>query len=56
MLQQLRPKATEIIGNKIADKLLETKPVLESNFRNVKEIIVPPEHKEEILNELGQVL
>ena len=42
--------------NNIADKLLKTKLIPESNFQNVKEIIIPPEHREEILDELGQVL
>ena len=40
----------EFIGNKIADKTLKPKPVLDVNSRNVKEMIILPEQKEEILN------
>ena len=40
----------EFIGNKIADKTLKPKPVLDENSRNVKEMIILPEQKEEILN------
>ena len=36
----------ECLGNKLADKIV--KPV--------EEIIIPPEKREEILNELGEVL
>ena len=30
--------------------------MIDESLRNVKEIIIPPEKKEEILNELKQVL
>ena len=54
----------ESIGNKIADavaksnddKIMTRKPVFDENSRNVEEIIIPPEKKEEILNEIRQVL
>ena len=46
----------EFIGNKIADKIVKKNPVIDENSRNVEEIIIPPEKREEILNKLGQVL
>ena len=39
----------EFTGNKIADGIV--KPL-----RNVEEIVIPPEKRQEILNELRQVL
>ena len=50
----------KFLGNKIADAIAKSydnkivKP--HENSRNVIEIIIPPEKKEEILNDLGQVL
>ena len=35
---------------------MKPKPVPDENSRNAKEIIIPPEKKGEILNELRQVL
>ena len=46
----------EFIGNKITDKIMEPNPVPEENSRNFEEIIIPPEKREELLNELKQVL
>ena len=46
----------EFIGNKIADKIVKPKPVTDENVGDAEEIIIPPEKKEEILNELRQVL
>ena len=45
----------EFIGNRIADKLVKPKPVLDENSKNDKEIIIPPEKREEILKKLRQV-
>ena len=42
----------EFIENKIADKTVKEKPVI----HDVGEIIIPPEKREEIFNELRQVL
>ena len=42
----------EFIGNKIADKIV--KP--EANSTNAEETVIPTEKREEILNELRQVL
>ena len=44
----------EFLGNKIPDKDNIVKPG--ENPRNVEEIIIPPEEREEILNKLRQVL
>ena len=53
-------KAAEATGEfliiKIADKVLKQKPVIDENSRNVEEIIIPPETREEMFNELRQVL
>ena len=45
----------EFIGVKIADKIVP-KHVIDENPRNVEEIIIPPEKREKILNELRQIL
>ena len=42
----------EFIGNKIANKNVKTKPVIDENLRNIEEIFIPSEKREEILNEL----
>ena len=41
----------EFIGNKIADKIIKPKPESYVNSRNVEEIIILFEKREEILNE-----
>ena len=46
----------EFIGNTIADKIVKPKPPPNANSRNVKEIVIPPEKREEILKKLRQVL
>ena len=46
----------EFLGNKIADKIVKPKHVIDENPRNFEEIIISPEKREEILNELRQVL
>ena len=40
----------------VLHKVVKPKPMPESNSRNVKEVIIPPNQKEEILNELRKVL
>ena len=40
----------EFIGNKIADKIVD------ANSRNAEEIVIPPEKREKILNEVRQAL
>ena len=42
----------ELIGNKIADKIVKAKLIPGVNSRNVEEIVIPPEQIQEILNEL----
>ena len=45
------PEGTgEIIENKIADKIEKSKHVFDENPRNVKEITILPEKREEISN------
>ena len=46
----------ELMGSKIADKIVKQKHVIDENPRGVEEIIIPPEKREETLNELRQVL
>ena len=46
----------EFIGNKITYKIGKPKPVPDENSRNVGEIVIPPKEREEIFNELRQVL
>ena len=40
------------IGNKVAGKIVKPEPVLDMNSRNFEEIVIPPEKKQEISNEL----
>ena len=42
----------EFTGNKIAQKVVKLKSVLDGNSKNVEEIIIPAEHKKEIFNDL----
>ena len=46
----------ELLGNKIADKIAKPKPIPNENSKDVEAIIIPSEKREEILNELRQVL
>ena len=46
----------EFIGNKIADKNVKPKLSSDEKLRDVTEIFVPSEKREDILNELRQVL
>ena len=45
----------EFIGNKMADKIVKPKHAIDGSPENVEEII-PSDEREEILNELRQVL
>ena len=42
----------EYIENETTDKTVEPKPVPDESSRNVEEIVIPPEKREEILNEI----
>ena len=44
----------EFLQNKIADKTVKPKLVHDENSRNIEEIVIAPEKREEILNELRQ--
>ena len=46
----------EFVGNKIANKIVKQTPVPDKNSKNVEEIIIPPEQREEILNKVRQLL
>ena len=35
----------EFLENKIAEKIVKQKPVIDENSRNVEEIIIPPEKR-----------
>ena len=48
--------ASKNVVHKIADKYVKPKPVPEANSRNVDEIIVSPQRREEMLNKIRQVL
>ena len=45
----------EMIGNKIAEKIVIPKPVSDLNSQNIEEIAIPQEKRQEILNKLRQV-
>ena len=45
-----------MIGIKIVEKVVKRKPVSDENLRDVEEVIIPPEKREERSNELRQVL
>ena len=46
----------ELTGNKTAENIVKTKHVPAKNPRNVEGIIIPPEKRKEIFNELRKVL
>ena len=46
----------ELIGNKIAQKSAKPKSVPEANSRDVEEIVIPAEKRQELLNDLRQML
>ena len=45
-------KTGKFLGTKMADKIVKPKHVIDENPKNVEEIIIPPEKRKEILNEL----
>ena len=46
----------ELIGNKITENIVKPKTAPNENSRNVDKIVIPPEKRQEILNESRQVL
>ena len=44
----------QVIENKFADQIVKTKPT--KCWRNAEEIVIPSEKRQEILNQLRQVL
>ena len=57
MIKKVAHKAPEVtgklIGNKITEEIVKYMP--DENLRNVEEIVIPTEQREEIWNELRQV-
>ena len=50
-------KATKVLrGNKVANKIIKSKPVPDENLRNVAETLIPQEQRKEIFNALRRVL
>ena len=55
--QAITTEATEeFIENKIAEKIVKLNALLDVNSRNVKEIAIPPEKRQDIVNEQKKVL
>ena len=46
----------EYMGNKIYENNVRLKPVPDMNSKNVEEIVIPLEERQEILNKLRQLL
>ena len=46
----------ELIGKTIAKTIVKPKPVIDENSINVEETVILPDNRQEILNELRQVL
>ena len=44
------------LTNKIADKIVKPKPLPAASSRNIEEIVIPLEKRQEMLNELRKVL
>ena len=40
----------KITGNKIAENIVKPTPVSDEHSRNIEEIVIPPEKRQEILN------
>ena len=56
LLNNAAEATSGFIGNKIAEKIMKQKLVSDENLRDVEEMIISPEKREELLNELRQVL
>ena len=48
--------SSEFIENKIANKIVKSQSVIDENSRNIEEIIIPLEKRQEILGKLRQLL
>ena len=55
VVQKTAKKASELIGNKTAEKNVKQRPISEATPKNVEEIFVPPEKKEKTLSKLRKV-
>ena len=56
VVHKISDATVEFIGNKIADKIVNSKAAPDVNSRNVEKIFFPPEKRKEILNDYRQVL
>ena len=48
--------AGELIGDNFAKEMVNPKPPIDENSRNVEKMNIPPEKRQEILNKFRQVL
>ena len=55
LVQKSAEATDKFIENTIADKTVTTKSMPKANSRNVKEIVIPPEQRKKMINELRQV-
>ena len=56
VVHKIAEPTEELVRNKIAEKIVEPKPVSDVNSRNLEEIVSLPEKRQGMLNELRQVL
>ena len=56
VIHKIAEEAVEFTGNKIAEIILKEKSVPEPNSRNIEEIVISPQKRQQILNKLRQVL
>ena len=56
VIRKVAAAAGEFIENKITDKIVKPKHIIDENSKNIEEITIPPEKKKYQLNELRQVL
>ena len=54
--ESIRNKTEDAVTKWKVNKIVKQKPVTDENLRNIEEIIIPPENREEILNKLRQVI
>ena len=56
VVQKAAETTGHFIGNKIAEKTVKQKPIPDENLTDVDKIIIAPQQREEMLNELRQVI
>ena len=45
----------EYIGNKISDKIVKGKPVIDENSRNIEEIVIPTEKRKKKIEQIKTI-